>query len=245
MENSNEIIDTLSQTGYKIIQNPQKFKFGIDAFLLSWFAHDGIRNNQTVCDLGTGTGIIPFLLSASSRAAHITGLEVQEESADMARRSVELSGLQDKIDIVQGDIKNVQSIFKKHSFNVVTSNPPYMIADAGKNNPEDAKAIARFEVLCSLEDVVSAADYLLREHGVFYMIHRPFRLAEIFSSLQKHGMEPKRMRLVHPFADKEPNIVLIEARKNARSRITIEKPLVVYETPGEYTEEIKQIYSQL
>lgn len=245
MENSNEIIDTLANSGYKIIQNPQKFKFGIDAFLLSWFAHDGIREGQTVCDLGTGTGIIPFLLSHSSRASHITGLEIQEESASMAQRSVQLSNLQDKIDIVTGDIKQVSALFPKHSFNVVTTNPPYMIADAGKNNPEDAKAIARFEVLCSLEDVVAAADYLLQEHGVFYMIHRPFRLAEIFSSLQKHGMEPKRMRLVHPFADKEPNIVLIEARKNAQSRITIEKPLVVYETPGEYTQEIKDIYASL
>lgn len=245
MENSNEIIDTLYQTGYKIIQNPKKFKFGIDAFLLAWFAHEGIRENQTVIDLGTGTGIIPFLLSHSSRASHLTGLEIQEESADMAKRSVELSGLQEKIDIVNGDIKNVSGLFPKHSFNVVTCNPPYMISDAGKQNPEDAKAIARFEILCSLEDVISAADYLLREHGVFYMIHRPFRLAEIFSSLHKHGMEPKRMRFIHPFSDKEPNIVLIEARKNARPRLLIEKPLVVYNKPGEYTEEINFIYKNL
>lgn len=248
MENSNEneIIDELKQVGYKILQGKKNFKFGIDAFLLAWYAvsSQGIRKNSTVVDLCTGTGIVPLLLSGKSNAQHISGLEIQPESASMAARSVEMNGLQEKIQIIQGDIKQVSSFFRKHSVNVVTCNPPYMISDHGKQNPEDAKAIARFEVLCSLEDVVSAADYLLKEHGVFYMIHRPFRVAEIFASMNRHQLEPKRIRFVHPFEGKEPNLVLIEARKNANPRLLVEKPLVVYDTPGQYTAEIQEIYGR-
>ena len=241
---NNEDVESLKQTGYKIIQGKDNFKFGIDAFLLAWFAHDGIRNGQSVVDLCTGTGIIPLLLSASSRAVHISGLEIQDKSADMAKRSLELNNLTQKIEIIHGDVKKVPDYYKKHSVEAVTCNPPYMIADHGKQNPNDEKAIARFEVLCNLEDIISAADYLLKEKGVFYMIHRPFRLSEIFSALARHGMEIKRMRFVHPYSDKEPNMVLIEARKNARARVTVEKPLVVYKEAGIYTEEIQKIYGR-
>lgn len=238
-----EEVQDILQNGYKIIQDKKNFKFGLDAFLLAWFAKEGIRNGQSAVDLCTGTGIVPLLLSSSSRAVHISGLEIQENSAKMAKRSVELNNLSKKIEIIHGDVKNVSEIFKKHSVEVVTCNPPYMIYGHGKQNPSDEKAISRFEILCSLEDVVSAADYLLKTSGVFYMVHRPFRLAEIFASLQRHKIEPKRMCLVYPYAEKEPNIVLVEARKNANSRIKIEKPLVVYKNNGEYTDEIKEIYS--
>lgn len=243
IENKPEEVQDILQNGYKIIQDKKNFKFGIDAFLLAWFAREGIRNGQSAIDLCTGTGIVPLLLSSSSRAVHISGLEIQENSAKMAKRSVELNNLSEKIEIIHGDVKNVSGIFKKHSVEVVTCNPPYMIYGHGKQNPADEKAISRFEVLCSLEDVVSAADYLLKTSGVFYMVHRPFRLAEIFASLQRHKIEPKRMRLVYPYAQKEPNIVLVEARKNANPRISIEKPLVVYKNNGEYTDEIKEIYA--
>lgn len=243
IENNSEIVQDILQNGYKIIQGKKNFKFGIDAFLLAWFAREGIRNGQSVADLCTGTGIVPLLLSSSSRAAHISGLEIQENSAKMAMRSVELNNLSQKIKIINGDVKNVSEIFKKHSVEVVTCNPPYMIYGHGKQNPADEKAISRFEVLCSLEDIVSAANYLLKSSGVFYMVHRPFRLAEIFASLQRHKIEPKRMSLVYSYAQKEPNIVLLEARKNANPRISIEKPLIVYKNNGEYTDEIKQIYA--
>ena len=165
----------------------------------------------------------------------------------MAARSVELNKLSTKVQIVQGDIKAVSSIFPKHSFNVVTSNPPYMINEHGRQNDGDAKSIARHEVLCTLEDVVDAADYLLSPHGKFFMIHRPFRLPEIFSALQKYNLEVKRMRLVYPFVDKEANMVLIEARKNARPELKVESPLIVRfnEGPkkGSYTDEIQEIYN--
>lgn len=236
-----EVVDTL-KNGYKIIQDSEKFKFGIDAILLSHFAFNQIRNNEKVIDLGTGNGIIPLMI-AKSRANSIVGLEIQEENVELAKRSVELNQLEEKIQIIHGDIKAVEKKFTKHSFDVVVSNPPYMINKHGKQNPNDAKLIARHEVLCNLEDIISAADFLLKPNGKFFMIHRPFRLPEIFSLLIKYKIEPKRMELVSPFLQKEPNLVLIEARKNANPRLQIEDNLIVYEKPGIYTEKINQIYS--
>ncbi|MBP3450329.1 MAG: tRNA1(Val) (adenine(37)-N6)-methyltransferase [Spirochaetaceae bacterium] len=236
-----EVVDTL-KNGYKIIQDSEKFKFGIDAILLSHFAFNQIRNNEKVIDLGTGNGIIPLMI-AKSRANSIVGLEIQEENVELAKRSVELNQLEEKIQIIHGDIKAVDKKFTKHSFDVVVSNPPYMINEHGKQNPTEAKSIARHEVLCNLEDIISAVDYLLKPFGKFFMIHRPFRLPEIFSLLTKYKIEPKRMELVSPFLQKEPNLVLIEARKNANPRLQIEENLIVYEKPGIYTEKINQIYS--
>ena len=236
-----ESVDTL-KNGYKIIQESEKFKFGIDAILLSHFAFDKIRKDEKVIDLGTGNGIIPLML-AKSNAKSITGLEIQVENVELAKRSVELNQLEDKIQIVHGDIKSVSENFAKHSFDVVVTNPPYMINEHGKQNPSDAKSIARHEVLCNLEDIISAVDYLLKPCGKFFMIHRPFRLPEIFSSLINHKIEPKAIQLISPFLSKEPNLVLIEARKNANPRLKFYDNLIVYEKPGIYTEAINQIYS--
>ncbi len=205
--------DTL-KNGYKILQDSERFQFGIDAVLLADYASKSLKEKESVIDLGTGTGIIPLLMVNKCKTAAFTGLEVQKESADMAARSVAMNELEGQIQIVHGDLKEAGSLFPRHSFNVVTCNPPYMIDAHGRNNEQDALTIARHEVLCTLEDVVTAADYLLASHGSFFMIHRPFRLPEIFSSLEKHKMEMKRMRLIYPFAYKEPNMVLIEARKN-------------------------------
>ena len=246
-----ERIDIL-KNGYKIIQDTERFQFGIDAVLLADFAK-GVKNGDSVIDLGTGTGIIPLLMAGRWLSAceagvskppevTFTGLEVQEASAEMAGRSVALNGLEDRIKIQQGDLREVSRLFAPHSFNIVTCNPPYMIDTHGRANELDAKTIARHEVLCTLEDVVAAADYLLATHGKFFMIHRPFRLPEIFESLAAHKLEMKRMRLIQPFADKEPNMVMIEARKNAKRRLTLEPPLIVRNDDGVYTAEIRQIY---
>lgn len=236
----NERLDELQRNGYKIIQNPEKFCFGMDAVLLSGFAK--IRKNDIVLDLGTGTGIIPILLEAKTEAAHIIGLEIQEESADMARRSVHFNGLENKIEIVTGDIKEAGNIFKPASFDVVTSNPPYMIGNHGIANADGPKAIARHEILCTLEDVVIQVSKLLKQGGRFFMVHRPFRLAEIMITLNQYHMEPKRMQLVYPYVDKEPNMVLIEAVKGGKSRLSVEKPLIIYKEPGVYMPEIYEIY---
>ena len=235
--------DTL-KNGYKILQDSERFQFGIDAVLLADYASKSLKEKESVIDLGTGTGIIPLLMVNKCKTTSFTGLEVQKESADMAARSVTMNELEGQIQIVHGDLKEAGSLFPRHSFNVVTCNPPYMIDAHGRNNEQDALTIARHEVLCTLEDVVTAADYLLASHGSFFMIHRPFRLPEIFSSLEKHKMEMKRMRLIYPFADKEPNMVLIEARKNAKRRLTIEPPLIVRNDDGEYTVEVQDIYNK-
>ncbi len=235
-----ERLDDLQRNGLQIIQDPDRFCFGMDAVLLSGFA--AAPEGGRVLDLGTGTGIIPILMSAKTKASELVGLEIQDDSADMAMRSVRLNDLEDKIRIVQGDIKEAGQLFDAASFDVVTSNPPYMIGGHGLKNPDAPKAIARHEVLCDLEDVVKAAARLLKSGGKFYMVHRPFRLAEIMVVMHDYHIEPKRMQLVYPYVDKEPTMVLIEGARGGRSRLTVEKPLIIYESPGKYTPEIYDIY---
>ena len=203
----NERIDDL-QNGYYVIQDPDKFCFGMDAVLLSGFAK--VKKGETALDLGTGTGIIPILLKTKTNGKHFTGLEIQKECADMAGRSVRYNHLENDVEIVQGDIKEAAEIFGAASFDVVTSN---------------AK--------------------ILKVKGRFYMVHRPFRLAEIMNVLTKYRLEPKRMQLVYPYIDREPNMVLIEALKGGNSRITVEPPLIVYKEPGVYTENIRKIYDMI
>ncbi len=236
----NERIDELQRNGYQIIQNPAKFCFGMDAVLLSGFAR--AKKGNTVLDMGTGTGIIPILMEAKTEASRFVGLEIQEESAEMARRSVALNGLEEKITIVTGDIKEAGSLFDAASFDVITCNPPYMIGQHGLVNPEDAKAIARHEILCTLEDVIAQTAILLKPGGNFFMVHRPFRLAEIMVLLHQYKLEPKRMQMVHPYIDKEPNMVLIEANRGGKPRMSVEKPLIIYKEPGVYMPEIYDIY---
>ena len=236
----NERIDDLQRNGYQIIQNPEKFCFGMDAVLLSGFAR--VKKGAQVLDLGTGTGIIPILLEAKTEAAHLTALEIQEESADMARRSVQLNGLESKIEIVTGDIKEADRLFPLASFDVVTCNPPYMVGQHGLTNPDEPKAIARHEVLCTLEDVVRNAARLLKPGGSFFMVHRPFRLAEIITVMTQYKLEPKRMQLVYPYVDKEPNMVLIEGSRGGKPRMAVEKPLIVFKEPNVYMDEICELY---
>ena len=234
-----ERLDDLEISGLHIIQSPDKFCFGMDAVLLSGFAY--AKKGHRVIDLGTGTGILPLLLWAKTEGEHFTGLEIQEESADMARRSVVGNNIAN-IEIVDGDIKSADKLFKRQSFDVVTSNPPYMINEHGITNPEAPKQIARHEILCTLEDVVKAAAYLLKSNGKFFMVHRPFRLPEVFENLRKYRLEPKRMRLVYPQIDKEPNMVLVEAVKYGKPRLIVEKPLIVYDKDMKYTEEMMRDY---
>jgi len=235
-----ERVDDLHRNNYRIIQNTKKFCFGMDGVLLSGFTK--VLPGENVLDLGTGTGIIPILLEAKTEGKHYTGLEIQEESADMARRSVAMNKQEDKIDVVLGDIKEASKIFGRASFDVVTSNPPYMNHSHGIVNPDLPKAIARHELLCSLEDVIREASSVLKPKGRFYLVHRPFRLIEIINTLSAYQLEAKRMKFVHPFADKEPNMVLIECIKGAKSMLKVEAPLVVYKEPNVYTDEIYDIY---
>ena len=216
------------------------FCFGMDAVLLSGFAQ--VKEGEVAVDLGTGTGIIPILLEAKTNGKHFTGLEIQEEVAEMAGRSVRLNQLEDRVDIVRGDIKEASRLFGKASFDVVTSNPPYMNDNHGLKNPDLPKAIARHEVFCTLDDVCREASLLLKSGGRFYMVHRPHRLVEIITALKTYKLEPKRMKLVHPFADKEANMVLIEAVRGGKSMMKVEAPIIVYKEPGVYTQEIYDVY---
>ena len=235
-----ERLDELDRNGYRIIQDPKRFCFGMDAVLLAGFAK--VKPGEKVLDLGTGTGILPILLEARTKGVSFTGLEIQPESADMAARSVRLNHLENKVHIVNGDIREADRLFGAGSYHVVTSNPPYMTDLHGIKNPNEAKAIARHEILCTLEDVVSQAAKLLAPCGRFYLVHRPFRLAGIKTCLCSHGLEPKRIPLVHSYEDREPNMVLIEALKGGRSGMTVEKPLIIFEKPGVYRSEIREVY---
>jgi tRNA1Val (adenine37-N6)-methyltransferase len=235
-----ERLDDLQRNGFKIIQDPEKFCFGMDAVLLSGFA--SAPEGGRVLDLGTGTGIIPILMAAKTSAKELIGLEIQDESAEMANRSVLLNNLQTRVKIVRGDIKEADHLFEAASFDVVTSNPPYMIGGHGLQNPDAPKAIARHEIMCDLEDVIRAAARCLRPGGKFYMVHRPFRLTEIMVLMHEYKVEPKRMRLVYPFVNKEPSMVLIEGTRGGKSRITVEEPLIIYEEQVKYTSEIYDIY---
>lgn len=238
-----ERIDDLQLDGLRIIQNPNGFCFGIDAVLLSNFAK--VKKNEKVVDLGTGTGVIPILLSGKTKASKLYGVEVQSEVADMAKRSIKLNNLEEKIEIIEDNLKNAISHLGKGKIDVVVSNPPYFSSGDAIVNPTSYKAISRHELLCSLEDVVSVSAGLLKHGGTMYMVHRPHRLVDILCSLRKHRLEPKEIRFVHPKKSKKPNIVLIKAVKFGNPELKFMDPLVVYEDDGSYTSEIYDIYSNV
>ncbi|MDD5948996.1 MAG: tRNA1(Val) (adenine(37)-N6)-methyltransferase [Lachnospiraceae bacterium] len=235
-----ERIDDLQCKGYEIIQDPKRFCFGVDAVLLAHYAR--VKEGDRVLDLGTGTGIIPILLNAITPGAHFTGLEIQAASVDMAKRSVLLNGIGDKVDMIEGDIKEAAALFDAASFQVVTSNPPYMTNQHALQNDYEPKTIARHEVLCTLEDVVAAAAKLLVPGGRFYMIHKPFRLPEIISVMKEYRIEPKELRMIHPYVDKEPTMVLIGGVRGGRPMMKVAPPLVLYKEKNVYTDEVYKIY---
>ena len=235
-----ERIDDLHRNGYVIIQDPEKFCFGVDAVLLSDFAK--AKKNEVVLDLGTGTGIIPILVAAKTNAKKIIGLEIQSQCVEMARRSVAMNDLQERISIDQGDIKNLTQLYKPSSINVITTNPPYIHKSGGIINEYDSKAIARHELLCTLDDIVAGSSKLLTFGGRFYMIHRPYRLVDIFTTMRIHNIEPKVIRFVHPFAHKDPTMVLVEGIRSGKAELKVMPPLIIYESQGVYTEEVRKIY---
>lgn len=237
-----ERLDDLQLKGYEIIQHPGRFCFGMDAVLLSAFIR--VKVGECVLDMGTGTGILPLLLAAKTKGRQFTGLEIQQESADMARRSVQHNHEEERIRIVEGDICKASEIFGKAAFDVVCTNPPYMISGHGLANEKDAMTIARHEVLCTLDDILREAKLTLKSGGRFYMVHRPFRLTEILTKMSSLDLEPKRIRLVYPTVEKTPTMVLIEGIQGAKSRITVEPPLIIYGPDGKYSQEIRDFYDE-
>jgi tRNA1(Val) A37 N6-methylase TrmN6 len=240
--NEDESIDDLQLGGIHLIQKKDGFRFGVDAVLLANFAN--VKNNSRVIDMCTGTGIVPFILAGKTKASSITGLEVQEEMVEMANRSIKINALEDKMDFICGDLTNLQLLKSIKKADVVTVNPPYKLASSGIINPSNKTAIARHEILCTLEDVIIAARILLKDNGRFYMVHRPERLADIFCLMRKHRIEPKRVRMVHPNTTREPNIVLVEGQRDGGKFMKWEAPLYIYNDNGQYSGEIEKIYGR-
>jgi tRNA1Val (adenine37-N6)-methyltransferase len=224
---TDERIDDLQLQGYQIIQKPQGFCFGIDAVLLSDFAK--VKKGETVLDLGCGTGILPILLAGKTEGGPFTGLEIQEESACMAKRSVELNNLNGRINIVKGDIKEARHTLEPAFFDVIVTNPPYMLPNQGFKNENDQKTIARHEICCTIDDVLrTSMELLLDRRGRFYMIHRPFRLGEIITKMSRYKIEVKRLQFVHPSPKKEPTMVLIEGLRGGRVGLNVEPPIFMH-----------------
>ncbi|MCR5430044.1 MAG: tRNA1(Val) (adenine(37)-N6)-methyltransferase [Eubacterium sp.] len=238
----NESLCDLQRNGYQIIQDKDRFCFGMDAVLLSGFAE--VRPGESVVDFGTGTGILPILLEAKTDGEKFVGLEIQSDSVDMAKRSVQYNDLEDKVEIVEGDIKEASKIFGKANYDVVVTNPPYMSENNGLENPDEPKAIARHEIKCTLEDVIRESAAVLKPQGRFYMVHRPRRLADAMELMRDYKIEPKRIRMVYPYADKPANMVLIEGTRGGKPMLNIEEPLIVYSEPNVYTREIIDIYEK-
>lgn len=236
---SDERLDDLNIQGYKIIQKPKGFCFGIDAVLLSHFVV--LEKEENCLDLGTGTGIIPILLAAHYSNKQLIGLELQEDYADMAQRSVDYNRLEDRVSIIQGDIKQAATVFAPSSFAVVTSNPPYIKKGKGLLSARRDKMIARHELECTLGDVVCQAAQLLQPRGRFYMIHRVQRMAEIMDTLSRYRLEPKRIRLVHPTVDKEANLILVESVKGGSPSVKVMAPLIMYDEQANYTLEMRRL----
>ena len=239
----NEVIDDLEFENLKIIQNNKWFKYGIDSVLLSDFAKK-IKKNTKVLDIGTGTGIISILLAKKTEAKEIVGIEIQEDVADMAKRSVELNNLQNKVKIINDNILNIENYFPNEYFDNIVTNPPYQKNNSGLKNENEKQLISRHEVKCSLEDIINKAFKLLRDNGNFYMIHRPERLVDILYLMRKSRLEPKEIRFVHPKAKEKPNLVLIKGVKYSGKFLKVLEPLIVYEENGEYTDEILKIYNK-
>ncbi|MBR2703865.1 MAG: tRNA1(Val) (adenine(37)-N6)-methyltransferase [Clostridia bacterium] len=239
----NERIDDLEINNFKIIQKNDGFCYGIDSVLLSDFAK-GLKNNSNVIDLGTGTGILGFLLIAKTKVNKITGVEIQQEIADMANRSIIMNKLEDKFEIINCNIKELESKLKIDSYDVVITNPPYKKMNSGKINENETKLISRHEVKASLEDFIKTSFKMLKDKGTIYMVHRAERLVDIMYEMRKNKMEPKRMRFVYSNQSSESKLVMIEAVKNGKSSIKIEEPLYVYNEDGSYTDEILRIYNK-
>jgi tRNA1(Val) A37 N6-methylase TrmN6 len=236
----NEKIDDLQYKGLKLIQKDKAFRFGLDAVLLANFVD--VKKGSSVIDLGTGTGIISILLAEKTEAASIVGLEIQEEIAEMAQRSVKMNCLEDRVKIVCGDIKDSVDLFGASSFDAVVSNPPYMNQGGGIINISDTKAIARHEILCTLEDVIRSASKLLVPGGQFAMVHRPDRLADIIWLMRNFTIEPKYIRFVHPSPYRKANLLLIKGTRQGRPQLKMMEPLYVYDEEGKYSKEINEIY---
>ena len=239
----NERIDDLEFKNLKIIQNKEGFCFGIDSILLADFAKN-IKKGANVLDLGTGTGIISILLCGKTDLNSITGVEIQNEVAEMANRSSKLNKLEKKFKVLNDNILNLINIYDNQSFDVIVTNPPYKKKNTGIINENEKKIISRHEITATLEDFIKVSSDLLKDKGEIYMVHRPDRLVDILSLMRNNKIEPKILRMVYSNKNMEPKLLLIKGIKNAKPFLKIEKNLYIYDGNGNYTEEIMKIYNK-
>ncbi len=234
-----EHIDDLQRDGLSIIQKKGTFSFGVDSVLLANFTQ--VKEKDRVIDIGTGNGIIPILIAAKSSPSHITAIEVQEEMADMASRSVKMNSLEDKIEIIHQDIKDYASSHLSE-YDVVVSNPPYFKAGGALVSDNEAKMIARHEIKLNVDELFYSAGQVLKPRGRFYLIHRPDRLMDIFYASRKHQVEVKKAKMIYSRIKEEPKLIILECIKGAKSEIKWQKPLYIYDESGDYTKEVYEIY---
>ena len=239
----NERIDDLEYKNLRIIQNKEGFCFGIDSVLLSDFAKN-IKKDSMVLDLGTGTGIIPILLCGKTNLKKVIGVEIQEEVAKMAEKSIKLNELEDKFEVINENILKLNNLYEKQTFDVIVTNPPYKKRESGVINESKKKLISRHEITANLEDFIKVSKDLLKDKGEFYMVHRPERLVDILSLMRKCKIEPKILKMVYSNKNKEPKLVLIKGVKNANPFLKVEKNLYIYDDEGKYTEEVLKIYNK-
>ena len=238
-----EVLDDLEYKDLKIIQKKDGFKFGMDAILLTNFSKN-IKKNARVLELGTGTGVISILLSEKTDLSKVIGIEIQEQISEMASRSVKLNKLENKVDIINENIKNIENVSEKSTFDVVVTNPPYKKKNTGIVNDNDIKLISRHEITADLEDFIKVGSTTLKSNGEFYMVHRPDRIADIVCLLRKYKLEPKVLQLVYPKIGEKANLLLIKAVKNGGEFLNVEKPLYIYNQDGTYTQELLNIYGK-
>ena len=222
----------------KFSENAQK-----NGVIVHW-AKDAEEFNSIVLDIGTGTGIISILLSAKTEANKIIGIEIQREVADMAKRSVILNKLENKIEIINDDINNIEKYFENNYFDVIVTNPPYQKNNTGLKSENEKNLISRHEIKCTLEDIIKKSFKILKDKGEFYMVHRPERLVDIMYLMKKNKIEPKELRFVYPKISDKPNLILINGIKNAKQFLKVEKPLIIYNEEGIYTKEVLSIYGK-
>lgn len=233
--------DLLGYHDLKIFQNTDWFSFSLDSVLLSNFVTIN-KNVRNILDLGCGNAPIPLILSTKTDA-HIVGVEIQKDSYDMALKSVKYNNLENQIELLNIDMKNLKSIYQGDSFDVITCNPPYFKYLKTSNlNDDEHKVIARHEKMITLEEVLSISKYLLKNNGVLAIVHRTERLVEIFNLFQKYGLEVKKVRLIYPKKNSESNMVLVEGRKNGNPGLKILPPLYVHEDDGNYTSEVTNMF---
>lgn len=238
-----ETLEDLQLKGIKLIQKKRGFRFGVDAVLLANFAK--IKRGYKVIDLCSGTGIVPFIIAGKTEASKITGIEIQQDMVHMANRSLEYNNLGDKIQFIQGDLTDNDLLKNIEKVDVITVNPPYKLKNSGIVNIHDKNAIARHEICCTLEDVISSCRKLLKDNGRMYMVHRPERLADLFCLMRKYKIEPKTIKMVHPNVNKAPNIMLIEGQRDGGAFLKWEAPLYIHKEDGSYTKDIEKIYGKI